>query len=217
MAYRGAFFLNGVEITNTARVTAHLGKSVPTSDVGTLIRDADAVALWEDPPNSELWSGYVRETSPGLYDPGDLAGSGQLYDPLTRIGAEGDEDPDGSGLFVIPAGVVDELGDGLYDSTGYTEWFDGLFYSAPPGQSSGCLLTAVSDRLYAIPESSGRVGDLWSPPDGSRRFGRGLLQAGPCWTEMSTLGCGPRVLYNDGWAGQREWLKDTLYRPELAP
>lgn len=217
MAYRGAFFLNDIEIANTARITAHLGKTVPTSDVGTLIRDGDVEELWEDPVGSHLWSGYVRETSPGLYSPEGLDGGNGLYDPAGHAVPVGDEDPDGSGLFVIPDYVEELTPAGFYSTDGFTDTGDGLYANVNPLHSSGCGLTEVSDRLYAIPATSGRVGNLWSPPDGSRRYGPGLIQMGPCWPQMSTLGCAPQVRYNDGWTGQREWLKDTIYRPELAP
>lgn len=217
MAYRGAFFLNGIEISNTARLVAHLGQTVPTSDVGVLVRDDDAAQLWEDPPGSDLWSGYVRETSPGLYSPEDLTGGDGLYTPVAPPAGVGDEDPADSGLFTIPSYVAEVTPEGFYSTEGFTEWFDGLFYNVDPNQASGCLLTAAFDRLYEMPETAGRVGNLWSPPDGSRRYSRGILQAGPCWSEVPTLGCGPRVVRDDSWTGQREWLKDTIYRPELAP
>lgn len=127
MAYRGWFALNGVEFANTARVVAHLGRDVPTSDLGI----------------------------------------------FTQAAADC----------------------GLVESTEY------------PG-------------LYELPDTATEVAPgLWAPPNGARRYGPGLLEFdGTCWGPAAICSsCSTHVAYDDSWPGLREFLGDTMYRPELAP
>ncbi|AUX82238.1 minor tail protein [Mycobacterium phage ItsyBitsy1] len=61
---------------------------------------------------------------------------------------------------------------------------------------------------------------LYTPPDGARRFGPGLLLVGDsCWapSALCTQECRSLLGYDDSWPGLREFLGDTIYRPELAP
>lgn len=59
---------------------------------------------------------------------------------------------------------------------------------------------------------------LWSPAPGARIFGPGLFVHDECWgAAASCVPCRGTVLYDDSWDGQREWLQDVDYRPELAP
>lgn len=126
MAFRGYFSLDGVEIANSSRVVAHLGRDVPVTDIGLLI------------------------------------------------------DP------------VDECG-------------------ISPNGTAG---------LYNIPTSSYEVSPgLYSPPNGARRYGPGLMEiSGECWGPASVCsGCKDLVTYDDSWPGLQGFLGDPLYRPELAP
>ncbi|WP_166905913.1 hypothetical protein [Mycobacterium sp. DL440] len=71
MAYRGWFTVDGVEIANSARTIAHLGRSVPTSDIGIFTDGGTDCALVE----SETYPGMFEipdtmvEVSPGLWSP----------------------------------------------------------------------------------------------------------------------------------------------------
>lgn len=128
MTYRGWFALNGVEIANTARLIAHLGREVPTSDAGMF---------------------------------GDDTGTDCA----------------------------------LVESVDY------------PG-------------MYELPATSVEVSPgMLTPPDGSRRFGPGLLEIdGTCWGPAAICAsCSTVVTYDDSWPGLREFLGDTVYRPELSP
>jgi len=114
MPFRGWFSLNGIEIANSSRVAAHMGREVPMSDDIFTDSSGHEFALVEDPPGSGL---YIPgpptggRDDDGLYDPGDLPGYG-LY--LTE-GSECSlaENPDHPGLYVIPAGT-EEVSPGLY-------------------------------------------------------------------------------------------------------
>lgn len=59
---------------------------------------------------------------------------------------------------------------------------------------------------------------LWTPPPGARIFGPGLFIHDQCWGDPAACSpCRSLVAYDDTWPGQREWLGDVEYRPELAP
>jgi hypothetical protein len=59
---------------------------------------------------------------------------------------------------------------------------------------------------------------LATPMTGSRIFGPGILIHDRCWGSPTICSsCQSMVNYDDSWPGQREWLKDIEYRPELAP
>lgn len=61
---------------------------------------------------------------------------------------------------------------------------------------------------------------MYTPPDGSRRFGPGLLLVGDtCWgpSMLCTDECRDMLDYDDSWPGLQAFLGDTVYRPELAP
>lgn len=118
-----------------------------------------------------------------------------------------DEDPDGSGLYLpgpLPVGSAPAEGGELY-------------YPGLEGEGE-CGLTEASPLLYEIPDSSVAVGNFWSPPDGSERYGPGLIEVdGNCWGPSALCGCRLRVQYDDSWPGLRAFLGDTVYRSELAP
>lgn len=81
-----------------------------------------------------------------------------------------------------------------------------------------CGLTEVSSGLFEIPEDSMQVGNFWSPPDGSRRYGPGLIEVDDlCWDTSRLCGCNLNVSYDDSWPGLRSYTQDAVYRPELAP
>ncbi|QFG11174.1 minor tail protein [Gordonia phage CloverMinnie] len=95
----------------------------------------------------------------------------------------------------------------------------GLYYPYVDTPATSCDLTEVSPGLFEIPASSGQIGNLWSPPDGSERYGQGLIEVDEtCWSISQLCGsCRIRLGYDDSWPGLREYLSDTVYRPELAP
>lgn len=88
-----------------------------------------------------------------------------------------------------------------------------------PGETS-CGLTEVDPGLFEVPASSGQVrAGLYSPPDGSERYGKGLIEVDEqCWGTSRLCGsCRIQLGYDDSWPGLRAYLSDTVYRPELAP
>ncbi|CAA0078265.1 Uncharacterised protein [Mycolicibacterium vanbaalenii] len=170
--FRGFFSLNGIEIANSSRVVAHLGRDEPVSDAGMFGGDQiPTQVLVEDPPGSGLYVPETDEDAPLLYDTGDM--------------------------------VADE--DGLYPLT-----------------LGPCGLPEADDYLdlYEIPGSSTELRPgLWSPPDGARRYGPGLMVVdGTCWGAAAICeSCAVTVAYDDSWPGLQEFLDDPVYRPELAP
>lgn len=125
MAFRGWFALNTVEVANSSRVLAHLGRDIPVDD-----------AIFGTP-----------STSCGLV-----------------------EDPERPGLWLIPSDSV-QISEGM-----------------------------------------------WSPPNGSRRFGPGLFVVGDCWGPAAICSaCQMDVGFDDTWDGLADFLEDGTYRPELAP
>lgn len=125
------------------------------------------------------------------------------------------EDPPGSGLF-IPVNTDDPPGSGLYPPTTPESPAGSGLYQINP-----CQLVEVSRGLMELPDSSHPViGDLlYSPPDGSVLYSRGLLQVNSeCWIPSEPCGdCSERVAYDDSWPGLKDYLHDTNYRVELAP
>jgi hypothetical protein len=86
-----------------------------------------------------------------------------------------------------------------------------------------CSLTPVSGSpLLGIPSGSmvpitgGSL--LYTPPDGARLYSQGLAEVGDCWDDSNLcLSCRDAVFYDDSWDGLKDFLGDTIYRPELAP
>ncbi|WRQ08232.1 minor tail protein [Mycobacterium phage harman] len=91
----------------------------------------------------------------------------------------------------------------------------------PPADSCGLVESTEYPGNYELAPSMVEVSPgLYTPPNGARRFGHGLLEVGDtCWGPSSLCGveCRSLVAYDDSWPGLREWLNDTVYRPELAP
>jgi len=137
MSFNGYFALNGVEIANNTRTVAHLGTSVPTSDVG--MWELPDELLVEDPPGS------------GLYLPGDLVedppGSG-LYDPDDMV-----EDPPGSGLYPVeePPCALVEVSPGLFAIPASSIEISPGLYSPPDGSRR------YGPGLYEV------TGTCWGP------------------------------------------------------
>lgn len=81
------------------------------------------------------------------------------------------------------------------------------------------VLSQSDDGLFVLPSSSTEyVEGLCTLPDGSRLYDPGLVEVGDCWRAANLCtNCRPTVLFDDSWDGLRDFLGDTLYRPELAP
>ena len=119
MAFRGWFALNTVEIANSSRVLAHLGREVPTDDAifggeaaeCGLVEDPDHPGLWLIPDDAVqvgegLWwpPNGARRTGPGLYDVGDCWGPAAICSACdVSLGFDDSWD-----------GLPDFLGDGTY-------------------------------------------------------------------------------------------------------
>lgn len=149
--------------------------------------------LGAETPTSDF--GFFSDYSPDSYSMTEDGVSG-LYTPQPPCG---DEDPPGSGLYGTGTLVG---GGGLF----YPEW-------------NGCSPIEVSAGLFEIPDSSVEVSaGLWSPPDGSRQITRGLFEVDECYSPPTLCSsCKTIVTYDDSWLGQRAFLGDSQYRPELAP
>lgn len=167
MPFRGFFAIDNVEIANSSRLVAHLGRNIPRTDA--------------------VFAGAVAES------------------------------PYGSGLFTTTGLPETPRGSSLYGTSN--------MFEQPPGSGlyslSDCSLTPVSPGLYRIPNDSREFnenGGLWTPPNGSRRFGPGLIEVGECWGSASICWrCDATLTYDDTWPGLQDFLGDPDYRPELAP
>lgn len=130
------------------------------------------------------------------------------------------EDPPDSGLYIPASPPLGSEDDGLYEP-GILLGSGGLYLT----ENAGCdLIESVEyPGMFEIPDSCVEVSPgLWSPPNGARRFGPGLLEVdGTCWGPAAVCaGCRTVVEYDDSWPGLAEWLGDAAagpYRPELAP
>lgn len=124
------------------------------------------------------------------------------------------EEPPGSGMY-LP--TFDQLSPGMYSPEGLDEEPEGLYFDET-AESGSCALVEVSPGLFEIPADSVRVGNFWSPPNGSRRYGPGMFEiSGRCWEANEFADCSIDVMFDDSWDGLQEFLSDTTYRPELAP
>ncbi|UYL88137.1 minor tail protein [Gordonia phage Evaa] len=144
----------------------------------------------------------------------EFANSSRVVDHLGQSSPTVD---DGTlyGAFSLP-----EWGDsGLYETAPLTEKEDSGLYDVWAVDTACELDDGPSPGLKVIPESSALVRDkLYSPPNGSRRYGQGLIEVdGTCWGLSKLCGCSIKVGYDDTWPGLRQYLGDTPYRPELAP
>lgn len=87
MAYRGYLALNGSEIANSSRVSAHMGKQTPTTDTGVfyddgLYPDYDTYPGDEDYPGTPSTACEFTEIYPGLWAAPDDSGSEEVYPGL---------------------------------------------------------------------------------------------------------------------------------------
>ncbi|MHC9292062.1 hypothetical protein ACRCUN_06315 [Mycobacterium sp. LTG2003] len=118
MSYRGWFKLNGAEIANTARVTAHLGREVPTSDAGMWGPEPIPGPAFPEDPGVD-----------GLYDPEDLPPDGEGLLPVGELEGDG-------GLYpVVPLGPCEliEVSAGLYEIPASSEEISTGLWSPPEG------------------------------------------------------------------------------------
>lgn len=143
MTFRGYLTLNGAEIANTARVVAHIGGNVPTSDVGLLgaIGDCSLTPLGGHPLLSEI------PVSSGPVSDGSL-----LYTP-----------PDGSRLYSSGLALVGDCWDdsnmcfGCRSVINYDDSWDGLVEFLHDTIYRPELAPWYSTR---VPES-GEFGGIW--------------------------------------------------------
>jgi hypothetical protein len=94
-------------------------------------------------------------------------------------------------------------------------------------QLAGCSLTpwsgAEDGNLFEVPDTAEFLSEgLYLPPNGSRRYDKGLIEIdGPCWGPSSLCfgaGCRAHIGYNDSWPGLQALIGDlSPYRVELAP
>ena len=201
MAFRGYFALNGTELVNSSRVIGHLGHDIPTSDLGVIVGIPPEPLLIESPPGS------------GFYLPGNR-----------HV-----ETPPGSQLYDV--GVLEEwISSGLYPGgdtypghTVYPGTEDRGLYLVVPSGAFECQLVPASDYssgLFEMPATAEpTTPGLYWPPDGSRRWGTGMILVGDmCWQEAEDCtSCSRAVEYDDSWPGLHDYLGDTIYRTELAP
>lgn len=140
IAFRGYFALDGVEIANSSRVVAHLGRSTPTDDYSMFSSLGDLPAQ----PAS-----FTENTvGSGLYNPGTLSADADHLFPMIGIYLQGI-----SGLYPV---VQPNLACGIYADDGF---------GAIPESS-----TEVSSGLYTPPNGARRygpglyeVGSCWGP------------------------------------------------------
>lgn len=84
------------------------------------------------------------------------------------------------------------------------------------GGTENCELTPIAPGrlLMEMPDSSAPIGVdrlLYTPPDGSRLYGPGLLEVGDCWDSSNLcLGCRADIGYDDTWQGLPSHLGDGL-------
>lgn len=91
-----------------------------------------------------------------------------------------------------------------------------------PGWTCDLTPLTTDAGLFEIPVTSAELEDfpgLYTPPDGSYRYDQGLYEIGDCWLPLPICGCNniPEITFNDSWPGLKDFLQDTIYRPELAP
>jgi hypothetical protein len=86
------------------------------------------------------------------------------------------------------------------------------------GAGANCSLTKPQVGLATIPANSVEVvNGLYTPPNGSRRFGPGLIEVGQCWGPAQMCSCSITLPFDDSWTGLQDFLDDPFYRVELAP
>lgn len=92
------------------------------------------------------------------------------------------------------------------------------------GGTADCSLTPVADHplLGVVPADSVPIAVdslLYTPPNGSRLYSRGLALIGDCWDDTHLcIACQSFIEYDDSWDGLAAFLGEVItYRPELAP
>lgn len=130
------------------------------------------------------------------------------------------ESPPGSGLY-LPNNDTPTVGDKLY-SPGPLDPLGDHLYSVVPGGADQCALVESVDHpgLFEMPDTAAQVRPgLWSPPDGSRRWGPSMFLVGDmCWQEAGQCReCDSHLVYDDSWPELGDFLGDMVYRTELAP
>ena len=160
MTYRGWLKLNGSALANTARLTAHLGREVPTSDVGVwapVDPDDTTCGLVEVSPGlCEIPASSV-EVSPGLLTPPN--GSRQFGPGLLEIGpCWGPVGFCGSCASMVTvtyddswAGLRDWLGDIVYRPE-LSPWYS---TELPESQEFGGIWVTRLDGLDSTPVERG--------------------------------------------------------------
>ena len=127
MTFRGFISLNNVEIVNSSRVVAHLGRDTPTTDDQVFVTGGDMV---EDPPGSGLYIPVYPagpELEDGLYSPGILHSENGLYWTETTDCSLEPIDDDGTLLF-RPPDTAEQFSDKLYyPPNGSRRYGPGLF------------------------------------------------------------------------------------------
>lgn len=131
------------------------------------------------------------------------------------------ESPPGSGLYL--PGHTPDLGGGYYDPGDMEEFPPGSgLYLVVPSTADQCALTPAEGHpgLFEMPDTAEEIRPgIWSPPNGSRRWGKAMLLVGDmCWQEAPECkSCRTQIGYDDSWPGLHDYLSDTIYRTELAP
>lgn len=160
-AFRGFLALDGIEIANSSRVVAHIGRSVPTKDI-----DVFAIA----PPVGPDW--VENPAGSGLWEPPDEAShTGGLYT------TEGLDDSNGDGLWA-------EEADGCAPQV-YSRWL----YNIPDSSTnvSEGLWTIPNGARRFGPGLMQVTEDCWGLPQTCTDECRDLLGYDDSWPGLSAF------------------------------
>lgn len=154
MVFRGYFALNQVEVSNSSRVIAHLGRDTPTLDTQVFLSPDANPAMVEDPPGSGLYvPAYPAgvEGDPGLFGVGGLVGDGGLYSTLATDCSLVPLSP-AALLFNVPDDAV-EASPGLYRPVNGARRFGPGLYSVGECWNvasicGGCSLNVLWDDSW---------------------------------------------------------------------
>ena len=124
------------------------------------------------------------------------------------------EDPPGSGLYIPITDSSDPL---LYELPAGAELDADLLLPVP---CHPCKLQPVhgETEFFAPHPTMTEVSPgLWTPPNGARRFGPGVVVIdSSCWEPTNCASCTDMIGYDDSWPGMADLLSDT-YQLQLAP